>query len=281
MQNTHRGTQLIGRAALVALLAAPALGAQGRWEDRDQNARDDRYGYGDRSDERRLFTWTGKVDDQTRIYIRGSQLQAQDENSARGRARGRGRFDDVRPLPRREGTVRVQVLDGRGRAYVVQQPSYSNDYTAIVQVRDWQGGQDRYRLVAYFDPANGNQRADRGDVWGRDSNGGVWGNSGGDVYNSGQVLRWSGNVDGDLRISLWRGQLSYNVVSGERPQNVRSSVGAQMTQRTGQLTVSMRQGRGLVQVIEQPSQFNNYTAVVRVMDGQSGFGYYDFDLIWR
>jgi len=256
---------------LVALLAAPALGAQGRWEDRDQTARDDRYGYGDRSDERRLFTWTGNVDDQTRIYIRGSQLQAQDEKSARGRARSRGRFDDVRALPRREGTVRVQVLDGRGRAYVVQQPSRSNDYTAIVQVLDRQGGHDRYRLVAYFDRANG-QRADRG---------GVWGNSGGDVYNSAQILRWSGNVDGDLRISLWRGQLSYNVVSGERPQNVRSSVGAQMTQRTGQLTVSMRQGRGLVQVIEQPSQFNNYTAVIRVMDGQSGYGYYDFDLIWR
>ena len=44
---------------------------------------------------------------------------------------------------------------------------------------------------------------------------------------------------------------------------------------------SVRQGRGSVSVIEQPSQYNNYTAVVRVLDPQGGYGYYDFDLIWQ
>src|SRR5205814_9922073 len=86
MQNTHRGTQLIGRAALVALLAAPALGAQGRWDgkDRDQNqSRDsqgnDRQGY---NGQRRLFTWRGTVDSDTRIYVRGGNVQSQAVNAA-------------------------------------------------------------------------------------------------------------------------------------------------------------------------------------------------------
>ena len=101
------------------------------------------------------------------------------------------------------------------------------------------------------------------------------------MYSGESVLRWSGNVDGDLRISLWRGQLGYQVASGMQPQNVQTSVMQQLPRRDGQLSVSMRQGRGQVFVIQQPSQYNDYTAIVRLLDSQSGYGYYDFDLIWR
>ena len=280
MQNTLRTTPLIGRAVLVALLAAPAVGAQGRWGDSDQRdshgARETR---GSRDDERRLFVWRGKVDDGMRIYVRGDNVQSRSTNGAI--VRNRGRVFEDNALPRREGVVRVQLLEGRGRVFVVQQPNRSNDYTAILQVRDVQRGADQYRIAAFFDPDD-SRWGDRGGVWGRDSNGGVWGDSNGDVGYGDRVLHWSGNVDGDLRISLWRGQVNYDVVSGERPQNVRSNIGGrQMTQRTGQLTVSLRQGRGIVTVVEQPSSYNNYTAVVRVLDSQSGYGFYDFDLVWR
>jgi hypothetical protein len=56
---------------------------------------------------------------------------------------------------------------------------------------------------------------------------------------------------------------------------------SQVPRRAGQLSVSLRQGRGSVSVLQQPSAYNNYTAIVRVADHQGGFGYYDFDLIWR
>jgi hypothetical protein len=274
MQNTHSSTQLIGRAALVALLAAPALGAQdnGRWEDRDYPASQHRQ----RDEMRRLFTWHGSVENDTRIYVRGNDVQARTVSGTNARGRGaRGNVDADRALPRREGMVRVQLVEGRGRVYVVQQPNAGNDYTAILRVMDSQRGSARYRFVVYFDPRDEGRRVDRSTVWG-DVGGDV------DVRGASRVLRWSGDVDGDLRISLWRGQLSYNEVSGQRPQNVRSAVGDQVPRRDGgYVSVSLRQGRGTVSVIEQPSAYNNYTAVVRVLDGQRGYGYYDFDLIWR
>jgi hypothetical protein len=292
MQTTHGRTRIFGQAALVALLVAPAVGAQlSRRDDSDLNGRtradarasqtyDPRYD--SRGAERRLFTWRGNVDAGARIYVRGDMVRAvraEDVNDSRGRGRGRtrslGKVDVDRALPRRDGTVRVQLLDGRGRVDVVQQPSAANDYTAILQLRDRQGGKDQYRLVAYFEPSGGysNDRTNR--------DGRVWGDSGGDVYSGTTALKWSGSVDGDLRISLWRGQLSYQTASGLQPQNVRSNVGNADTRSGGQLMVQQHMGRGTVQVIEQPSQYNNYTAVVRVLDSQGGYGFYDFDLIWR
>ncbi|HMC55408.1 MAG TPA: hypothetical protein VKH19_09575 [Gemmatimonadaceae bacterium] len=301
MQNTHGRTRIFGQAALVALLAAPVLGAQSGLRD-DSDFHQDRSSrtYDSRDQrsiaERRLFTWRGNVDAGARIYIRGDMVRAMrvdDANDSRGRNRGRtlGRVDLDRALPRRDGTVRVQLLEGRGRVDVVQQPSAANDYTAIVQVRDWRSGKDNYRVAAFFEPSanyrgdrNGNRNGgDRnsGDRNGGDRNGGVWGDSGGDVYSGTTALRWSGNVDGDLRISIWRGQLSYQTASGMQPTNVRANVGNAQTRSAGQLAVQLRMGRGAVQVIEQPSSYNNYTAVVRVLDQQGGYGYYDFDLIWQ
>ncbi|HEU4994898.1 MAG TPA: hypothetical protein VFT29_08760 [Gemmatimonadaceae bacterium] len=284
MMNTHGTTQLIGRAVLVALLAAPALGAQGngRWEDRDRNGIGNRGRY----QERRLFTWRGTVDNDVRIYIRGSNVQSQVMSGTT--MRNRGRVDADNALPRRDGVVRVEMLEGRGSVYVLQQPSARNDYTAILRVRDAQGGAARYRFVAYFDPSNYGRGNGRGSVWGDDSGrvwgdgrGPVWGDAGGEVEYGTPVLRWSGNVDGDLRISLGDGQVNYNVASGERPQNVRTSVARQIPRRDGHLALNVRQSRGVIQVIEQPSAYNGYTAVIRVVDGQGGYGYYDFDVVWR
>jgi hypothetical protein len=274
MKNILGSTRIFGRAALVALLAAPALGAQGRWEDSDRRDDRDRWednrGRGnsrDRRDrDRELFTWRGVVDHDTRIYMRGRQVQTQVVTS-RG-TYDRGRVTAEQALPRREGTVRINMIEGRGRVYVLQQPSARNNYTAILRVSDIQGGSDRYRFVAYFDDD--------------DRNGGpIWGDNGGDVYGRNRVLRWSGSVDGDTRISLSQNDLNYHVVAGGRPQNVRSSLGQTMQRRDGQLEVQVRQGRGSVSVVQQPSMWNNYTAIVRVLDSPGGYGFYDFDVVSR
>jgi hypothetical protein len=279
MQNTHGSTRLIGRAALVALLAAPALGAQDRWEDRDRSEASDRSDSRDRwesrdgrrDDERRLFIWRGIVDDDTRIYMRGGNVRSQVISGAPRRSSPR--VNEVNSLPRRDGIVRVELIEGRGRAQVIQQPNASNDYTTIVRIKDGQRGAGSYRIATYFDPAD-NRRVDRGRVWDR---------VGGDVASGTSLFRWSGSVDGDLRIVLRRGQVAHEVVSGAQPRDVSSRVlSTQIAQRRdGELYVSLRHGRGSVTVVEQPTSYNNYTAIVRVADRQGGFGYYDFDLIWR
>src|SRR6187455_2794274 len=80
---------------------------------------------------RPLFEWRGRVDREVRITMRGRDAWAQGIGQNEN---GRGRADVSGVLPRTDGEVRVRVEDGRGIVDVVQQPSYRNDYTAIVRI---------------------------------------------------------------------------------------------------------------------------------------------------
>ncbi len=280
--HTHRTTRMIGRAAVVALLAVPLATANGqlRRDDsdrisiadarRDDDARrreDERLREERRRDqERRLFTWRGVVDDDTRIYIRAANIRSTVTSGSQ--MRRAPRVDRDRSLPRRDGVVRVELLEGRGRVQVIQQPSARNDYTAIVRVKDAQRGAGNYRLATYFDPEDDY----RNGGWDGDD---VWGNDG-----SGQrVMRWRGSVDGEVRISLRGTSVGHAVSTGEQPRGISTS--GSLPRREGLLTVALRQGRGSVTVLQHPSRYNNYTAVVRVSDPQGSYGVYDFDLLWR
>jgi hypothetical protein len=277
--NTLRSTRMIGRAAMVALLVAPfaTASAQLRRDDNDRIViadarRDDAELRREeierrRDQERRLFTWRGVVDDDTRIYIRAGNVQSDVVSGVR--TRREPRVDRDRALPRRDGALRVQLLEGRGRVQVIQQPSARNNYTAIVRVKDAQRGADTYRFATFFDPEDDY----RNDGW--DDRGDIWGDGG-----SGQrVMRWRGTVDGDVRISLRGSSVGYVVASGDQPRGVNAS--GSLPRRDGLLSVSLHQGRGTVSIIQHPSSYNNYTAVVRVSDPQGSYGYYDFDLVWR
>jgi hypothetical protein len=57
-------------------------------------------------------------------------------------------------MPRQPGTVTVQVLEGRGKVDVIEQPNARNGYTAVIRLRDPDGGSARYRIAAYFTPDN-------------------------------------------------------------------------------------------------------------------------------
>jgi hypothetical protein len=278
MKNMHRRTRAIGRAAMVALLVAPSLGAQenGRWENREQRDqdRDRNVDYRRRDEEREVLTWRGTVDDDTRIYLRAGRVDSRVISGSN--VRMNERINRTRSLPRRQGQLRVTVQEGRGRVHVIQQPSAHNDYTAIVRVKDSPAGADRYRFVAYFDPID-DRRANGRD--GRD--GRVWDDIGGDVDFGDRVFNWRGQVDGDTRIVLRRGTVRYEVASGQQPSVISSSGANQLPRRDGQLGVSVRQGRGTFTVLQQPTAYNDYTTIIRVVDRMSGFALYDFDLIWQ
>lgn len=49
----------------------------------------------------------------------------------------------------------------------------------------------------------------------------------------------------------------------------------------GQISIRLRAGRGTVDVIQQPRADNNYTGIIRIYDGQAGFGHYSFDATWQ
>jgi hypothetical protein len=236
---------------------------------------------------RQLFTWSGHVDREVQITMRGRDVWTS------GADRDDQRYNRVRvasALPQTEGYVRVEALDGRGNVDVVQQPTARNGFTTVVRVRDRGAGADNYRLVAYWNSRYGNdgygRRGDDDDDWernrnvpprveSRDRGNGGWG------YGSGTALHWSGNVDNELEIRLQGRRFDERTLAGAQPTNQRASVVDGLPNRDVQLVVSQRQGRGTVYVAQQPSAYNGYTAVIRVRDPQGGYGYYDFDVEYR
>jgi len=262
-------------AALALVGAAPVLLAQGQ----------------------ELFEWNGRVDREVQITMRGNNLWTTPIGQTEpGRARGRA----FSMLPRQDGQVTVEVLNGRGNVDVIQQPSAQNGYTTTIRIQDPRGGADNYRLVGYWQAysngeyigrnrgrARGRDRdrdRDRDDIYrGRDNGGynnGQYGQYG--QYGNQTALHWSGNVDDELEIRIQNGRVDYRTVRGAQPTSIRAdAINLNMPRSNVTLNVVQNQGRGSVSVIQQPAQWNGFTTVIRVKDPQGGYGYYDFNLIWQ
>ena len=120
-----------------------------RWDDRrDGDRRNDpngRYGYGAR---REVYEWSGVVDREIQIQLRGNRAYVQ----ARGAGDRNGHGRVIRGLPQQTGNLVVQRLEGRGDVDVIAHPTSRNNYTATLRIRDPRGGASRYRIVAYWEP---------------------------------------------------------------------------------------------------------------------------------
>ena len=57
--------------------------------------------------------------------------------------------------------------------------------------------------------------------------------------------------------------------------------GAGLPSRDVTITLDRHSGRGNVQVVQQPSSWNNYTAVIRIYDPAGGASFYDFSAFWN
>jgi len=242
---------------------------------------------------RPLFDWSGRVDREVSITMHGRDARTQMADRSPFWSQ-RSRLDVETALPQRDGRVTVRVQDGRGDVDVIQQPSARNDYTTIVRVVDRSSGADDYRLTAYWMPdeyGNGtwNDRdgypnrpdRDRDDRdngnWGRGNGGYGRGNS----YDR-NLVRWTGDVDDALEIRIQGNRIDYRTLSGKSVRHVRADfASAGLPRNDAQVFVTDQTGRGSVSVVQQPSSWNNYTAVIRVYDPRPGYGAYSFDLGWR
>jgi hypothetical protein len=272
-------------AAAVVVGAAPLASAQRQGEE--------------------LFEWSGRVDREVQIVMRNGRVDTRDlSNNTYPRTRTRV-FSQI---PRQTGQVVVSKLNGRGSVDVVQQPDARNGYTTILRIADPRGGADDYRIATYWQGyASGDVGRDRGDRDrgdrdrgdrdrgdrdrgdrgrdypgdNRDRGNGGYGNGSVNSRN-GTLLRWSGNVDGELEIRIQNGRVNYRTLSGAQPTSMRADLGTQGGQRSnGSVAIAGAQGRGQVNVIQQPTAQNGYTTVIRVRDPQGGYGYYNFDAVWQ
>lgn len=251
--------------------------------------------------ERTLFTWTSTVDREVIIVVRGRDVQVRASGLD---ASFRPRVDVHDAVPRSDGNVLVRLTNGRGNLQVLEQPSVRNGYTTTMRITDPRGGRDNYRFVAYWQPTRDGRHDDRwddrdrrrdddrcrhdnrNDRRGRDDDrcddrrrdNDRWNDR---DRNSSGIIRWSGDVDDVSEIHISGRRIDYVTRSGERIRNARLDMrGDGLPRRDLNLILGVSNGRGHVQVIQQPHRRNDYTAIVRITDRRSGYGVYDFSLAW-
>lgn len=94
-------------------------------------------------------------------------------------------------------------------------------------------------------------------------------------------LSWSGRVDGEIEIEIRGNSVRERHINGQAPFNVRTSSGFSLPRRDVSVRVNKLQGRGRVEVVEQPSARNGYVAVIRVNDSQGGADDYELEISWN
>ena len=96
-----------------------------------------------------------------------------------------------------------------------------------------------------------------------------------------EYFRWRGEVDGIDDILIRGSQVEIEHVSARPIQNQDHRFSAPLPFAEVELTLTVLHGRGDVRLMEQPSERNGFTAVVRVDDqDHGGDEEYEFELSW-
>jgi len=77
--------------------------------------------------------WRGRVDAEILLEVRGAAVT---EKNVAGKSYNNGRFTFSAPMPARELELRIEKKKVRGSVEIVEKPSYSNNYTAVLRIRD-------------------------------------------------------------------------------------------------------------------------------------------------
>jgi hypothetical protein len=93
-------------------------------------------------------------------------------------------------------------------------------------------------------------------------------------------LIWRGTVDGEILLSVRAGQVSIQNLSGAPVSNQQFNFTSPLPRTPVSVEIARKSGRGRVEVIQQPTAANDFTAVVRIRDRDGGARNYEFEMIW-
>jgi hypothetical protein len=96
-----------------------------------------------------------------------------------------------------------------------------------------------------------------------------------------EVYEWAGVVDKEIRIQLRGNRAWVQPIGAGDDRASRGRVLSGLPQQTGNLVVQRLEGRGDVDVIEQPSYRNGYTATLRIRDPRGGAARYRIVAYWE
>ena len=203
------------------------------------------------------ISWSGQVDQEAIVSCRAKSCVAE---AAHGAPIADERVKFSRPLPNREIQVSLEQAQGRGEIRLVEQPSERNQYTARVSIRDAQAGFGDYSFLL---------------VWGRGSRKEV------DLASIARGFTWSGTVEGRVRVTVQGGASFSQAMAGRPVQGERTDFLRALPARSD-LTPAVKKlhGRGEVQVIEQPSDKNNYRLVFEIQNPAGEPDNYEIEVDW-
>ena len=95
------------------------------------------------------------------------------------------------------------------------------------------------------------------------------------------LYAWNGRVDREVLLVMRGGNVDTRAGLGVGTDRGNFRVGADLPRTDGAVDVRVSRGRGAVDVVQQPSARNDYTAVVRVRDDADGAGDYQITTYWR
>ena len=100
-------------------------------------------------------------------------------------------------------------------------------------------------------------------------------------YTSGSVI-WRGRVNREILLDLRQGQFTERTVIGQSFNNGRIlKSSGRMPLRTMDVRIrNIKKVKGSVEVAEQPSAANNFTAVIRIRNNEKDSADYEFEVSW-
>lgn len=88
------------------------------------------------------------------------------------------------------------------------------------------------------------------------------------------LFEWAGRVDHEVQLVMRGSDLSARLIGGHEVGRDRAHVVRELPREAGYVRVRVERGRGVVDVIQQPTYRNGYTTVVRIRDASAGADLY-------
>jgi len=118
------------------------------------------------------------------------------------------------------------------------------------------------------------------EIGGGGNNNGGNNNGGNNPPSTGRAF-WRGTVDKEVHLVIQNRRIETRTISGTPYTNEVFSFASSLPTRNVTVEVIKKSGRGQVNVIEQPSRDNDYTAVVQILDEGGGAREYELEIVWR
>ncbi len=182
-------------------------------------------------------------------------------------------YSDLAARPRNDTVL------GGGARYLVDQAraidQLMDQGSAVDQLRsDW--GNVQGALVRLSDLYSLNYTTSRSTRWNPNRDRRMGSSA---AYSTG-TFRWRGRVDGSDYINLQGNRVTIDHLEANPIPNASFTLPRALPRANVQVRLNKIRGRGAVELVEQPTSFNDFTAIVLIDDPDGGADDYEFELVW-